>query len=225
MLCLHVLGLLCLHVLDLRQFVPCLYCIYSIQSVLLTNVPCREVVGPALGGYLGRYLFVCLSVCLCTLLSSLLNRFIFLLPFTFFIFILLDDVYGFPVCSSVMAGICFLTAVLIGIYMLVDRCLDYLERRRCAAFHLQRKAAIASWRLDSRHRDGLPCPSKRLLEESASLTTGSLQYSLNYGTHSHPPSHPNLQQPAGIRGVIDETAYVNIPAEDEDGIPSIAVSV
>ena len=112
-----------------------------------------------------------------------------------------------------MAGLCLTTALLFGIYITVSRFMDHLERRRCAAFHLQRKAAIASWRLDHRQRRHLPYPAKfgGINEESASLT-GSLQYSMNYGTE------PNL-------GVIDETEYVSVPTENGEDIPEIAVSV
>ncbi|OQV14427.1 MFS-type transporter SLC18B1 [Hypsibius exemplaris] len=131
----------------------------------------------------------------------------------------LDELYGFPICSTVMSAICLVTAVLFGVYLIVDRFMDQLEKRRNAAAHLARKAAIASWRVETyRTRDGMarnlmyPASSQqRAYDETASLT-GSLQ-GYGYGTDSR-------------AAVIDASVYVNIPTErEEEDIPSIAVSV
>ena len=131
----------------------------------------------------------------------------------------LDDVYGFPVCSTVMASLCFGTALLFGLYRLIDHIVAYYKQREHAA--RARKAAMASWRVaPKRQMLTRPLTSPLLTsmtlpfeaDESSSISESS-SYPVGYGTRSQPVH------------LIDTEVYQSIPVEDQEEIPAIIASV
>lgn len=133
----------------------------------------------------------------------------------------LDDMYGFPVCSTVMASLCFGAAILFGLYRLIDLLVVRYKQRESAA--RARKAAMASWRVAPKRQmltrpltSSLTSPALVRMpfeaDESSSIVESS-SYTAGYGTRSQAVD------------VTDAEVYPNIHAESQKEIPAITASV
>ncbi|GAV05745.1 hypothetical protein RvY_15826 [Ramazzottius varieornatus] len=133
----------------------------------------------------------------------------------------LDDMYGFPVCSTVMASLCFGAAILFGLYCLIDLLVIRYKQRESAA--RARKAAMASWRVAPKRQmltrpltSSLTSPALVRMpfeaDESSSIVESS-SYTAGYGTRSQ------------ALDVTDAEVYPNIHAESQKAIPAITASV
>lgn len=121
----------------------------------------------------------------------------------------LDEVYGFQMCSSVMAAICLVTATIFFGYVVVEWIMVAVERKRSNA-EPRKPGGLASWRTPLKYSFNRDIPYRTYVDADISVSEPDLAQ----------PRSDNLTVPEAYR---DRAQSRN--SEDSDFDSSIAVSV